>query len=228
MEPNTAFSFNAVFANLGLSTLGLLILVLLALLFSSYVKIVTVLSILRAGIGANSIPAVFVTTGLALALSLTVMFPTIRDSARAMDSVLKDASSPPSPQVQAQALDKGLGVWQGFLNTHASEGEKQRFASIAARLDKVAEPSAVENYKQSWRILAPAFLVTELQNAFATGISIFLPFLVIDLLIAGILAAVGMTEMNPSFVSLPFKLFLFVMVDGWGLIAGNLLLTYQG
>ena len=232
---DTAISF----ASLGLSALGLFALLLVCLIFSSYVKIVTVLGILRVGLGVGSLPSALVTAGLALALSFFIMLPTMQESAKVVDSYQRAKGNINSDFARAQALALAFGKWKEFLVRHSHSEQRKRFAGLARQIDSadsspLGNPSAVgqESNKnsaldeQSWRVLAPAFLVSELKEAFATGLSLFLPFLIIDLLVLNVLAAVGLDRMSSASVAFPFKLLLFVMVDGWALITANLVQTY--
>ena len=227
-------------AQIGFSAATVLVLAVLGLLLSSYVKIVTVLSIIRIGLGAYSLPTAFVTGGLALALSLLVMFPTLRDSARAMDKSLQGKGAHATDEERALALESGMTVWKGFLLRNAHASEKQRFSHLAAKMESPpaggnvasgtgnVETEAPAVREDEWRVVVPAFFVSELKEAFSTGLTLFLPFLVIDLLVANVLVALGLVRIDPCFVSLPFKLLLFVMLDGWSLITGNLVATYAG
>ena len=203
---------------------SVVVLALGGLLLSSYVKIVTVLGMVRVGLGFQSLPSAFVTTGLALALSLLVMYPTMFKSTAAMDKVFKQSGSK-SSSVQARALDKGLEEWRGFLVEQTQPEERERFHSISKNMysDKNIDHEVSDT---DWPVIAPAFIVSELKKAFATGLSIFLPFLIIDLLVANILAAVGYIQLSPMFVAFPFKLLLFVLVDGWSMITTNIISTY--
>lgn len=212
------------FGNLGFSAISFLLILALVLALSCYVKIVTVLSIVRLGLGANSVPSTFVTGSLALALSFFVMYPTLLKSTKAMDRVASGRAVV-SDQVRAEALNAGLESWKGFLIKHVPSVELERFSSIARKIDGQSGPEVIAD-QRSLRILAPAFLVSELKSAFGTGLSLFLPFLVIELLVASILSALGMERLSPSLVSFPFKLLLFVMLDGWAVITANLALTY--
>jgi flagellar biosynthesis protein FliP len=221
----------SLFAELGLSVVSVLILVFLALLFSCYVKIITVLGMLRTGIGLDSLPAAFVTGGLALALSFFVMYPELKDSAAAMDNSLRGRATV-SDHDRAAAVNAGIDRWKQFLEQHAHGDEVRRFSAVALRLNKKSQSGGTntadtnETLAHSWQVLAPAFLVSELKDAFRTGLSIFLPFLLIDILIATLLAAVGLERLNPALVSFPLKLLLFVLLDGWALITTNLVSTY--
>ena len=219
-----------IIAELGFSALGLGLLFFLALLFSAYVKIVTVLGMVRAGFGIGSLPGAFVTSGLALALTFFVMFPSLRDSAAAVDGSLRGKLNA-SDRDRAQAVSAGISEWKKFIELHARKSEVERFQAIAVKLDKKPPPTAGVDAAQkakevSWRVLAPAFIVSELREAFQTGLSIFLPFLVIDLLVAIGMAAVGIDRLNPVFVAFPLKLLMFVLLDGWSVITTNLVSTY--
>jgi len=212
-------------AGLGLSVFAILLLALFALLFSSYVKIVTVLSIVRAGFGVHSLPSAFVTAGLALALSFFVMYPTLQESLRSMDSVIRSGGASTDVR-RARAIEAALPAWKDFLARNTDAEDLARFSEVAVKLDQANQVEVAETAVTSWRILAPAFLVSELKEAFITGLNLFLPFLVIDLCIASALVAVGVTRINPVLIALPFKLLLFVMVDGWTVITSNLVATY--
>lgn len=219
----------SIFAELGLSTIGALALLLGALLFSSYVKIVTVLGMVRAGLGIGSLPGAFVTGGLALAMSLLVMYPHLQASSSAIDQALQGRPAA-NEHDRAAAINVGVERWKKFVQSQAHPAEVERFKGIAVRLNEKArktDPGAVAAApEQTWQVLAPAFIVSELKEAFQTGLSIFLPFLVVDLVMAALLAAIGLDRLNPLVVSFPFKVLLFVMVDGWTLITANLLGTY--
>ncbi len=220
-------SFAALFAELGISAIGLGFLLFLAILFSSYVKIVTVLGMVRTGFGIGSLPAAFVTGGLAFSLSLFVMYPRLQSASAAMSNVLQGRAAV-TDRDRAEAIDAGIAEWKKFVQQHARPTEVNRFQVIAAKIDKANESSAetASVSADSWRILAPAFVVSQLQEAFRTGLSIFVPFLVIDLLTAIALAGVGLDRLNPSYVAFPFKILLFVALDGWTLITTQLVATY--
>lgn len=226
-----------------LSPAGYSVFALVGILFfivslSAYVKIVTVLGIVRVGLGVGSIPSTFVTGVIALSLAYFVMYPTLELAAEKFGSEISQGGGEESARVRALAAS--ATIWKDFLAKHAEVTEKERFRALVSEL-QVAEakasdqvPGQVETaagnvndgVEDSLRILAPAFIVSELKEAFSTGLVLFLPFLVLDLVIANILLAVGLSQVNPSLVSFPFKLLLFVLVDGWTLITGNLILSY--
>ena len=218
----------SIMAQLGLSVFAVGLIIVLALLFSSYVKIVTVLGIVRAGFGVHSFPSAFVTGGLAIALSMLVMAPVIQSSSEAIDVVVQRTGAMLSDKDKAEAINSGLSVWKQFLSRNAHADQKEKFVAVAKTLDEKNQVTGQPIDSESWRILAPAFFVSELKEAFMTGLSIFLPLLVIDLLIANILIALGLTQVNPVLVALPCKLAVFVLADGWTLITTNLIGTYVG
>ncbi len=220
-----------IIVGLGYDFLPLVSIGFFVILFSSYVKISTVLSILRSGLGAFSIPSAMVTGSLALVLSFFVMYPYINEAASSIDRVVSSSGSVNS-SVRVKALGEAGKSWKKFLLKHSDPEVISELATIANKIDESAETKVADSLDtkelRDWRILAPAFYLSELREAFAIGLSLFLPFLVVDLCVAHILVALGVNKVDPSMVSLPLKLLLFVMLDGWALIAGNLLSSYGG
>lgn len=214
------------FAELGLSALSVAFLLFLALLFSSYIRIATALGVLRVGFGYYSLPSAFVTSGLALVLTFFVMYPTLRESGAAADRVLRSRAGPVTDVDRANALNAGVQEWKRFLVKHTSPEERLRFVELARKIDARPEVKKDErppaDLDGAWRVVAPAFLVSELRHAFSIGVTIFLPFLVIDLIVAGVMIALGAEKLQPQAVALPIKLLLFVIADGWMLITSNL------
>lgn len=187
--------------------LPLVVIILFALCFSSYVKIATVFSIVRAGFGLNGLPSAFVTGSLAMVLSFFVMFPTLSASMQAMES---------NP---ATRIDSGLNAWKPFLKLNSDEAVVEKFLEVAKK-------DNIDTDSSSWRILAPSFLISELRDAFRTGLNLLLPFVLIDLLVAQILAVMGVARLEPLIISLPLKVALFVWLDAWSMISVNLVNTY--
>lgn len=226
MEPITA-GIVAKASMLDLSGIGLFLLILAALATSAYVKIATVLAMLRAGLGTSTIPGFLITGVLSLGLSFFIMYPVIQRSLTAVDSSIAQKTTLTEID-RFEAIDAGAEVWKSFVAQQAHPFETERFRTLA--LMQVGEENSTEatsaDLNSSWQILAPAFLVSELKEAFATGLSILLPLLIIDLLVAHLLAAMGLMNVNAHVVSFPLKILLFVMVDGWSLITNNLLSTY--
>lgn len=223
-------------STIGFSGFGLLFLLAIVLSLSAYVKIVTVLGIVRAGIGVWGLPSAFVTGSLALMLSFFVMYPTVVSSLNAASKSVNQNRGLSQDQQRVVALEAGFAEWKQFLKKHTEPGELEDFSQVAAQLDKghdekVPTPAASiasTPANDSWRVVGPAFLASELKHAFATGLTLFLPLLIIDLVVANVLTAVGYVALNPVLVALPFKLLLFVLIDGWSLITTNLVSSYAG
>jgi type III secretion protein R len=192
---------------------------------TAFVKISTVLQIVKSAIGVQSVPSNSIVVALAAALTLLAMAP--------VGTKIVDQAAPLVARGVAPDSLKAIGeLWHAvgdpmrdFLRANASPKEKQRFFELAKRSRPAAQQGLVT--ADDWTVVVPAFVVTELIEAFAIGFLIFLPFLVIDLVISNVLLALGMNLMNPTQVSLPFKLLLFVAIDGWGLIAQALVSGYH-
>lgn len=192
---------------------------------TAFVKISTVLQITKSAIGAQSIPSNTVVMALAAALTLLAMAPV-------GDKIYKNAEPlfAGDKTLDTQTLVKGAieavrEPMREFLHKNSSETERARFLIVAKEARPEAEREAVTDNDIS--ILVPSFVVTELTEAFAIGFLIYLPFLVIDLVIANVLLALGMQMLSPTQVSLPFKLLLFVAIDGWGLLSQALVSGYR-
>ena len=184
---------------------------LAAIVLVGYVKIAVVLSVLRDALG-RAVPPRSVAALLALLLASFVMAP-----------VLERAAPVPgaSPAESAARADAPL---REFLVAHTPDRERGSFLELARRLRPEADRAAVG--ERDLAVLAPAFVVAELKAAFQIGFLIYLPFLILDLVIASLLTALGMQRLDPRAVALPFKLLLFVLADGWNLLARGLVLGY--
>ncbi len=181
------------------------------LMMTSFTRIVIVLSLLRQALGVPHAPPNQVIVGLSLFLSLFVMGPTL-------DKVYTDAWQPLQENKinMQQALDKGVAPLKQFMLA-------QTRASDLALYVQLSKSPALEGPDQvPLRLLVPAFITSELKTAFQIGFAIFIPFLIIDMVVASVLMALGMMMVSPAIVSLPFKLILFVLVDGWALLIGSL------
>jgi type III secretion protein R len=208
---------------LGLLTVGLLLAALPVafMALTAFVKIATVLQIVKSALGVQGVPSSTVVLALSAALTLIAMAPVgERMLARLEPLALGTSKDPVSRLVDAIAAVRE--PLRGFLDQNASPREKQRFLSLA-RQHRPADTSLSDT---DLIVVVPAFLVTELYEAFALGFAIYLPFLVLDLVVGNVLLALGMQSINPTQVSLPFKLLLFVATDGWGLLAQSLLSGY--
>ncbi len=187
----------------------------LLMMCTSFVRIVVVLSLVRSAIGASALPPNAVLSGLALVLTLVVMTPTLqRISREALDPYAHGALT------QSQALDRAAQPLRGFML------RQTRVADIAL-FERVARRSGESSGSVPLTVLVPAFVVGELRGAFAIGFALYLPFVAIDLAVAAMLMGLGMMMLSPPVVSLPVKLLLFVMVDGWALICGGVAASFR-
>jgi type III secretion protein R len=190
---------------------------------TAFVKISTVLQIVRGAIGAQSVPSNTVILALSAALTVLAMAPVGSRIADRAGPLLADQAASSMERIAAvgEAVREPL---RGFLKANSSEQERNRFHQIARSARPEAERDQVG--PDDLVVIIPAFVVTELLEAFALGFAIFLPLLVIDLVVANVLLALGMQMLQPTHVSLPFKLLLFVAVDGWGLLSQALVAGY--
>ena len=195
-----------------LLVMGLLtILPALLLMMTSFTRIIVVLAILRQALGLQQSPPNQVLIGISLFLSLFIMAPTL-------ENVNQTAIAPySSGQIGAEvAIERAGDQFHAFMIRQTREYDLEMFADIA-NSGQFASPQDVP-----FSILLPAFVTSELKTAFQIGFMLFLPFLVIDLVVSSVLMSLGMMMMSPMIVSLPFKLLLFVLVDGWALLMGSL------
>jgi type III secretion protein R len=191
---------------------------------TSFVKISTVLQIVRGAIGAQGVPSSTVIFALSSALTLLAMAPVgVRIAERAAP-VWEQGSRDTSALVRGLA-EAVADPMRSFLHKNASERERSRFFDVARMARPEAERAGVG--RDDFVILIPAFVTSELALAFTLGFALYLPFLVIDLVVGNVLLALGMQMLNPTQVSLPFKLLLFVAVDGWGLLCQSLVAGYH-
>lgn len=185
------------------------------LMMTGFTRIIIVLSLLRQALGTQSAPPNQVMIGLALFLTMFVMTPVI-------DKIYVEAYQPLSENkiTMQEALDKGVGPLKEFMMKQTREADLMVFANMA-QLKAISTPEEVP-----LRVLVPAFITSELKTAFQIGFAIFIPFLIIDMVVASVLMAMGMMMVSPAIVSLPFKLMLFVLVDGWQLMMGSLVQSF--
>ncbi|MDI1338841.1 flagellar type III secretion system pore protein FliP [Polaromonas sp.] len=183
----------------------------LLLSMTSFTRILIVLGLLRTAIGTQSSPPNQVLVGLSLFLTFFVMSPVF-------DKVHSAAYKPFSEnKISAkQALERGVEPFKQFMLKQTREADLALFAKLA-NIEKLEGPEQV-----TLRILLPAFVISELKTAFQIGFTIFIPFLIVDLVVASVLMSMGMMMVPPATISLPFKLMLFVLVDGWQLLIGAL------
>ena len=192
---------------------------------TAFVKIATVLQIVRSAIGAQSVPSSSVIMALAAALTLIAMAPVGDKIAARAAPIFSGKEAPDTVALVERGIDAGREPMREFLENNASETERARFLEVARNARAPADRPNV--HPDDLTVLVPSFVVTELGEAFAIGFLLYLPFLVIDLVISNVLLALGMQMMSPTQVSLPFKLLLFVAIDGWGLLARSLVAGYH-
>ena len=199
----------------------------LLVMLTSFVKLSVVLALFRSGLGTPDVPSGLVVSGFALVLTLFVMAPVIDGvvdavaPAPAPDAGLEARDWPEGPTGWLAAADRAADPVKAFLTRHAHGDDRATFAGLASRL-RGGAPVADDDLA----VLAPAFVTSELAEAFAIGFLLLLPFLVIDLVVGLSLAALGLTATPPATVALPLKLLLFVAVDGWRLLVEGLVLGY--
>jgi flagellar biosynthesis protein FliP len=201
------------------------------LMVTSFTRIVVVLSLLRSALGLQQSPPNAVLIGLAMFLTAFIMAPTF-------DSVWRDGVRPmmDGEISEEEGMLRAAEPIRAFMVQHVREKDLELFVELAGdqpTVDPVAfdivepvDPSAAPGSQVSLRMLIPAYMLSELRRAFEIGFLLFLPFLIIDLVIAAILTSMGMMMLPPLVVSLPFKLIFFVLVDGWWLVAGSLVRSY--
>jgi type III secretion protein R len=188
---------------------------------TAFTKIVVVLSLLRNALGLQQVPPNVVLNGIALVLTVYVMYPVGLQMAERVAQVQQPGGSTDGLLRAADAAKEPL---REFLIRHSSPREREFFLATLRRGLEPAQAAALS--ERDLIVVVPAFVVSELAVAFQIGFLIFLPFLVIDLVVSNILMALGMMMLSPTTVSLPFKLLLFVMVDGWVKLAHGLVLSY--
>jgi type III secretion protein R len=192
---------------------------------TAFVKISTVLQIVRGAIGAQSVPSNTVILGLAGSLTLIAMAPVGDRMLERLNPVIASSGKAESLELVTRGVIAVREPLRDFLHANASAKELSRFVEVARKARPPSERAKVTD--QDFLVVIPAFVTTELLEAFSLGFALYLPFLVLDLVIANVLIALGMQALNPTQVSLPFKLLLFVAIDGWGLLAQALVSGYK-
>jgi flagellar biosynthetic protein FliP len=187
----------------------------LLLLMTGFARIVIVLSLLRQALGTQNSPPNQVIIGLALFLTMFVMAPTF-------DKIYDDAYIPFSLQKisQEEALKRGAAPLRAFMLKQTREPDLALFMKLAN------QPAVNTPEEVSIKVLVPAFVTSELKTAFQIGFIVFIPFIIIDMVVSSVLMSMGMMMLSPVLISLPFKLMLFVLVDGWTLLIGSLVQSF--
>ncbi len=184
-------------------------------MMTSFTRIVVVLSFLRSAMGIQQTPPNAVLVSLALFLTAFIMMPTL-------EQIYDQAIAPLLEEqvTEMQALDLAAGPVRDFMLSHVREQDLRLFLDLA----EIEAPESPD--ETPLRALVPAFMISELKRAFEIGFLLFLPFLIIDMVVASVLMSMGMMMVPPIMISLPFKLIFFVLVDGWYLVAGSLVQSY--
>lgn len=187
----------------------------IVIMVTSFTRIVIVFSFLRNAIGLQQSPPNIVLSSLALFLTLFIMSPTLERAYNEGISPLLESKID-----EKQAFERTMQPLQGFMLKNVREKDLKLFMDIAKV--EADTPEALP-----YRVVVPAFVISELKRAFEIGFMIFLPFLVIDMVVASILMAMGMMMLPPVMISLPFKVIFFVLVDGWYLLCGSLMNSFK-
>lgn len=210
---------------------GLALVPFVLIMVTSFVKIAVVLSVVRQAIGTQQIPPTQVLTGLATVLTVYIMMPVGLDiyhdvRERMIAPEFRNFSMDTfKPAQVTELVSVGQEPLRQFLVHHAHLKDRDMFFKLAWKMRKPRDRAMLTD--QDWSIVVPAFVISELKESFQIGFILFVPFLVVDMVVANILMALGMQMLSPTTISLPFKILLFVMVDGWYLITRGLVLGYQ-
>ncbi len=196
-----------------------------AMVVSSYTKIVVVLGLLRQAIGVQQTPSNMVLSGVAIIVSIYVMAPVLMQAQKVIDVGGAAAPATSSAQQIIRMGEAAREPFRTFLDKHADERHKVFFLRSAAQIWPPEQAQLLK--KTDLLVLAPAFLLTELSEAFRIGFLLYLAFIIVDLVIANVLLAMGLSQVQPTSVGIPFKLLLFVVLDGWPKLIYGLVLTYR-
>lgn len=184
---------------------------------TSFIRIMVVLSFLRTAMGTQQTPPNQVLVSLALFLTVFVMMPTFE---KAFDQGIQPLIA--GEIDESEAFNRSVGPFRDFMMSHVREQDLGLFVEIG----KIPEEEA--RREMPMRVLIPAFMISELRRAFEIGFLVFVPFLIIDMVVASVLMAMGMMMLPPIIIALPFKIIFFVLVDGWFLIVGSLVRSFGG
>ena len=198
------------------------------IMLTSFVKISVVLSILRNALGTQQVPPNQVITGISLILTIFIMAPVVEKMYAEAGNIGDSEAvfSEVSVKTIFEAAKRGREPLRAFLERHAAERDRKMFLGLAQRMAVRNGNDPQEILVTDFRIVVPSFVTSQLTEAFKIGFLLFIPFLVIDMVVSNILQAMGMFMLSPTMISLPFKLLLFVLVDGWVILIRNLVLGY--
>ncbi|MEW6343400.1 MAG: type III secretion system export apparatus subunit SctR [Pseudomonadota bacterium] len=210
------------FTGLMIAVIAIGLIPFVAMVVTSFAKITVVLGLLRNALGVQQVPSNMVLNGIAILVSMYVMAPI---GMSAMQTLGHEQVSPEPSQAMIQAFGAAREPYRNFLKKHAREREKLFFLRSA----HVVWPADMANqlHEDDLIVLAPAFTLSELSDAFKIGFLLYIAFIVIDLVIANVLLAMGLNQIQPTNVAIPFKLLLFVAMDGWSTLVHGLILTYR-
>jgi type III secretion protein R len=203
--------------------LGLSLLPFVAVMASSYIKLVVVMHLLRNALGIQQIPPNLALNGLAIILSAYIMAPALSTS---FEAIVNSGIDPRNPDVGmlSTVLSEAAQPIIDFMLKHSDSNQRDFF--VRASLDLWPADFAAKTTDKNLLILLPAFTMSELKAAFEIGFLLYMPFIAIDLIVSNILLAMGMMMVSPMTISLPFKLLLFVVVDGWTKLVHGLVMSY--
>lgn len=208
--------------------IGLMILLglapFLAILVSSFIKLVVVMQLTRSAMGLQQEPPNIALSGIAIILSIYIMAPVVMETQEIFTDQNIEITDIKNPGFR-EALSNSAVPLQNFLTKHSSQSERDFFVRTTQKLWPEKYSQNIE--ESNLLVLIPAFMVSELTIAFQVGFLIYLPFIIIDLIVSNILLSLGMIMVSPIIISLPFKLLLFVLIDGWSRLIHGLLLSYS-
>lgn len=209
--------------------IGISLLPFVVMMTTSFVKIAVVLALVRNALGTQQIPPNPIVTGLAVIMTIYIMMPVGMEIYKVAGKTINQGTNQPvlsqvTVNLLMDAMKEGREPVRAFLIKQAHEKERALFFNLARKMRPEADREQVQD--NDFTVLIPAFVISELSEAFQIGFIIFLPFLVIDIVVTNILLSLGMFQISPITVALPFKLLLFVLVDGWHLLAKGLVLGY--
>jgi type III secretion protein R len=209
--------------SLFIALMAMAVLPFVAMVVTSYTKVVVVLGLLRNALGVQQVPPNMVLNGIAIIIAAYVMAPVAMEASDRMQRAPEEQSS--NTQQLMLAVSAAREPFRAFLVKHAQPAEKAFFLKSAQAVWPPERAQALQ--PDDLIVLAPAFLLTELTEAFRIGFLLYLAFVIVDLVVANVLLAMGLSQVSPTNVAIPFKLLLFVVLDGWSQVMHGLVLTYR-
>jgi type III secretion protein R len=209
--------------SLFIALMAMAVLPFLAMVVTAYTKVVVVLGLLRNALGVQQVPPNMVLNGIAIIISAYVMAPVAMEASDRMQRAPAEQGS--NAQQLMSAVSAAREPFRAFLVKHAQPTEKAFFLKSAQAVWPPERAQALQ--PDDLIVLAPAFLLTELTEAFRIGFLLYLAFVIVDLVVANVLLAMGLSQVSPTNVAIPFKLLLFVVLDGWSQVMHGLVLTYR-